>query len=72
MHDEFEDEIRELLESGNTFAAVKAYREETSVGLAETRTAVEAMEGRRLRPPDTADPSSCSRPVPAPEVAGNQ
>ena len=56
MHDEFEDEIRELLASGNKIAAVKRYREETGVGLAEAKAAVEALEaGNSLADSVTSD-----------------
>ena len=44
MHDAFENEIRELLASGDKIAAVKRYREETGVGLAEAKAAVESLE----------------------------
>lgn len=44
MADEsFEDEIRELVASGNKIAAVKRYREETGAGLAEAKDAVESI-----------------------------
>ena len=39
-----EEEIRQLLSSGNKIAAIKRYREETGVGLAEAKSAVEALE----------------------------
>ena len=44
MQDAFEDEIRELLASGNKIAAIKRYREEAGVGLAEAKAAVESLE----------------------------
>ncbi len=44
MQSAFEDEIRELLASGNKIAAIKRYREETGVGLAEAKAAVESLE----------------------------
>lgn len=44
MQSAFEDEIRELMASGNKIAAIKRYREATGVGLAEAKTAVEFME----------------------------
>ena len=56
MHDELEDEVRELLASGNKIAAVKRYREETGVGLAEAKAAVEALEaGNSLADSVTSD-----------------
>ena len=44
MQSAFEDEIRELLASGNKIAAIKRYREEIGVGLAEAKAAVEWSE----------------------------
>lgn len=44
MHDALEDQIRELLASGNKIAAIKRYREATGVGLAEAKSAVESLE----------------------------
>ena len=44
MHDSFEEEIRELLESGNKILAIKRYREKTGAGLAEAKAAVESFE----------------------------
>ena len=44
MDDSFEEEIRRLLESGNKIFAIKRYREETGVGLAEAKAAVELLE----------------------------
>lgn len=44
MDSVFEDEIRELLASGGKIAAIKRYREETGVGLAEAKAAVESLE----------------------------
>ena len=56
MHDELEDEVRELLASGNKIAAVKRYREETGLGLAEAKAAVEALEaGNSLADSVTSD-----------------
>lgn len=43
MHDEFEEEIRELAASGNKIEAVKRYREEMGVDLASAKDAVEAI-----------------------------
>lgn len=58
MQDAFEDEIRELLASGNKIAAIKRYREETGVGLAEAKAAVESLEAggsstERVQPDDS-------------------
>lgn len=44
MRDAFAAEIRRLLESGNKILAIKRYREETGVGLAEAKAAVESLE----------------------------
>ncbi|MFY9254179.1 MAG: hypothetical protein WAO83_12035 [Fuerstiella sp.] len=44
MDEAFENEIRELLASGNKIPAIKRYREETGAGLAEAKTAVESLE----------------------------
>jgi ribosomal protein L7/L12 len=41
--EDFEEEIRQLLASGNKIEAVKRYREETGCGLAEAKDAVEAL-----------------------------
>jgi ribosomal protein L7/L12 len=41
--DDFEEEIRKLLDSGNKIQAIKMYREQTGVGLAEAKDAVEAL-----------------------------
>lgn len=46
MQDSFEDEIRRLLATGNKIAAIKRYREQTGVGLAEAKYAVESLETR--------------------------
>ena len=58
MHDAFENEIRKLLASGNKIAAIKRYREETGVGLAEAKAAVESLEAggsftERVQPEDS-------------------
>lgn len=37
-------EIRQLLKSGNKIAAIKLFREATNVGLAEAKSAIEAIE----------------------------
>ena len=42
MDDAFDDQIRELLASGNKLAAVKRYQEKTGVSLAEAKAAVES------------------------------
>jgi ribosomal protein L7/L12 len=44
MQDATEDEIRQLLASGNKIAAIKRYREATGAGLAEAKVAVESLE----------------------------
>jgi ribosomal protein L7/L12 len=44
MENAFENQIRELLASGNKIAAIKRYREETGVGLAEAKAAVESLD----------------------------
>ncbi len=44
MHEAFEEEIRRLLESGNKIEAIKRYREEAGVGLAEAKAAVESLQ----------------------------
>ncbi len=41
--DSFEQELHELLASGNKIQAIKLYREETGCGLAEAKDAVEAL-----------------------------
>ena len=58
MDDAIENEIRELLASGNKIAAIKRYREETGVGLAEAKAAVESLEAggsftERVQPEDS-------------------
>ena len=58
MQSAFEDEIRELLASGNKIAAIKRYREETGVGLAEAKAAVESLDAggslaERAQPDDS-------------------
>ena len=58
MQDGFENEIRQLLASGNKIAAIKRYREQTGVGLAEAKAAVESLEAgdsftERVRPDDS-------------------
>ena len=58
MDEAFENEIRQLLASGDKIAAVKRYREETGVGLAEAKAAVESLEAggsltERVQPEDS-------------------
>jgi ribosomal protein L7/L12 len=58
MDSAFEDEVQELLASGNKIAAIKRYREETGVGLAEGKAAVESLEAggsftERVQPDDS-------------------
>jgi ribosomal protein L7/L12 len=58
MSNAFEDEIRELLQAGEKIAAIKRYREETGVGLAEATAAVEFLESgrsmdKRVQPDDS-------------------
>ena len=58
MYDSFENEIRELMASGDKIAAVKRYREQTGVGLAEAKAAVESLEavGSFTKMPPMDDP----------------
>ena len=58
MDEAIENEIRQLLASGNKIAAIKRYREQTGVGLAEAKAAVESLEAggsltERVRPDDS-------------------
>ena len=60
MQDGFENEIRQLLASGNKIAAIKRYREQTGVGLAEAKAAVESLDAgdsfaERVQPDDLND-----------------
>lgn len=41
--EDLEQEIRQLLDSGNKIQAIKIYREKTGAGLAEAKNAVEAL-----------------------------
>tara|TARA_R110002072_G_scaffold13481_3_gene56965 strand:- start:32117 stop:32536 length:420 start_codon:yes stop_codon:yes gene_type:complete len=41
--EDLEEEIRQLLNSGNKIQAIKTYREKTGAGLAEAKDAVEAL-----------------------------
>jgi ribosomal protein L7/L12 len=50
--DSLEDAIRSLLTRGQKIAAIKLYREQTGVGLAEAKNAVERIE-RGEGPPNT-------------------
>lgn len=43
MNDELRDEIKQLLDDGHKIQAVKRYQQQTGVGLAEARNAVEAV-----------------------------
>ena len=65
MHDAFEEEIRRLMESGNKILAIKRYREETGVGLAEAKAAVESLEAGRAftKPVQPDDPQVTSEIV---------
>lgn len=58
MDSAFENEIRQLLTSGNKIAAIKRYREQTGVGLAEAKAAVESLEAggsitQQIQPEDS-------------------
>lgn len=44
MDSAVEEQIRKLLASGNKIGAIKLYREETGTGLAEAKSAMEAIE----------------------------
>jgi ribosomal protein L7/L12 len=48
--DSFDEELRELLASGNKIQAIKLYREETGVGLAEAKNAVEEFAAGEALP----------------------
>lgn len=50
MDEAIEAEIRELLASGKTIAAIKLYRERTGVNLAVAKAAVEAMYASQSLP----------------------
>jgi ribosomal protein L7/L12 len=53
------DEILALLAAGNKIQAIKRFREETGTGLAEAKSAVEAIErGIRVEVPQRVDPKS--------------
>lgn len=41
--EDFEEEVRRLLDSGNKIQAIKVYREQTGLGLTEAKDAVEAL-----------------------------
>ena len=58
MDEAIENEIRQQLASGDKIAAIKRYREETGVGLAEAKAAVESLDAggsftERVRPDDS-------------------
>jgi ribosomal protein L7/L12 len=55
---DFEAELRALLAEGRKVAAIKRYREEMGVGLAEAKQAVEAIE--RDQPPPAGEPDDDS------------
>lgn len=65
MHDAFVAEIKGLLESGNKILAIKRYREETGVGLAEAKAALESLEagGVFTKPVQTDAPNVSSEIV---------
>jgi ribosomal protein L7/L12 len=42
-HQDFEEQVRRLLDSGNKIQAIKLYREQTGIGLTEAKDAVEAL-----------------------------
>jgi len=64
VYDALEEQIRELLASGDKIAAIKRYREATSVGLAEAKAAVEALEaGRSLTESPPFDDSELTQQV---------
>lgn len=48
----FESELRSLLSSGRKIEAIKLYRERTGVGLAEAKSAVEALQVQPVDSPD--------------------
>lgn len=52
-----DDEVMKLLRSGSKIGAIKAYREQTGVGLKEAKDAVEAMASEHGISPA---PSGCS------------
>jgi len=54
---EADDEVLKLLRSGRKIAAIKAYREQTGVGLKEAKDAVEALAAQRGIAPR---PSGCA------------
>lgn len=52
----FEDELRALMAAGRKIEAIKRYRTATGAGLAEAKSAVEALErGGPLSPRESAD-----------------
>jgi len=54
---ESDDEVLKLLRSGQKISAIKAYREQTGVGLKEAKDAVEAMGAEHKI---SSAPSGCS------------
>lgn len=56
-----DDEIRQLVASGNKIAAIKRVREQTGMGLKEAKAYVEALPGTLPRPaPTQAEPATTS------------
>jgi len=51
---DLEHQVRALLDDGQKIAAVKLYKDQTGVGLAEAKAAVEALEAG-AGPPSTSD-----------------
>ena len=51
---DLEQQVRALLDDGQKIAAVKLYKDQTGVGLAEAKEAVEALEAG-AGPPSTSD-----------------
>ena len=74
---DFEEEIRQLLNSGNKIQAIKTYREKTGAGLAEAKEAVEALaagdsfDSQALRENAPADDSDLADEVKELIVQGN-
>lgn len=56
MDSSLENEIKELLASGNKIAAIKRFREETGTDLADAKAAVESLEAGGSLPSE--EPSS--------------
>ena len=53
-HADLEQQVRSLLDQGQKIAAVKLYKDQTGVGLAEAKQAVEAMQAG-AGPPSPSD-----------------